>query len=76
LLGLQRRGGLASLVAVFAALFAMSRRLAEPQRSLLLALLVGFIFAGLGNAFYRDWPSGVFFFSMAALLIADGRASG
>ena len=66
--------GLASLVAVFAALFAMSRRLTEPQRSFLVALLAGFIFAGLANAFYRDWPSGAFFFSMCALLIASGRA--
>jgi O-antigen ligase len=64
--------GEVSLLAVFGALFAMSRRLAEPQRSLLLALLAGFISAALANAFYRDWVSGVFFFSMAALLIATG----
>jgi O-antigen ligase len=66
--------GEVSLLAVFAALFAMSRRLIEPQRSLLLALLAGFIFAALANAFYRDWVSGAFFFSTAALLIATGAA--
>jgi O-antigen ligase len=68
--------GSASLLAVFAALFVMSRRLTDPQRTLLQALLAGFVFASLVNAFYRDWSSGAFFLAMAALLIATGRKNG